>query len=300
MTRSIIILNLVGFVFVLNACKQTGTNAQEAGRKPGNSLLWKISGNGLQSESHLYGTIHIQDKRVFEYGETVEKILHNASLIAVEVELDKVDYRTVMEATLMKDSILEQLLTPDEFELLEEKYKQFTGVSLRTAQRVKPFFLSANIIQSIVKKDSPVPLDLYFIQTGRKKDKQVVGLESLTEQIAMIDKLSYSQQAKMLLQSLTDTIDITKMFDSMIEAYLNMDGEKLMELTTDPSIPEEFMKEILNGRNHIMAERLIPLLPQGNIFCAVGAAHLFGDEGIIELLRTAGYVVEPVEFDFKK
>ncbi len=298
MTRTIIILNLVGFVFVLNACKQAGTNSPENGRKPGNSLLWKISGNGLEQPSHLYGTIHIQDKRVFGFGQTVEKILNNASIIAVEVELDKVDYRTVMEATLMKDSILEQLLLPEEFELLEEKYKQLTGVSLRTAQRVKPFFLSANIIQSIVKKDSPVPLDLYFIQTGRKNNKEVVGLESLTEQIEMIDKLSYSQQAKMLLQSLTDTIDITRMFDSMIEAYLKMDGEKLLELTTDPSIPEEFMKEILNGRNHIMVERLIPMLPKGNVFCAVGAAHLFGEEGIIGLLRKKGFTVEPVKFDF--
>ena len=299
MTRTILFLNLLGFVIVLNACKQESGNVQEKTRKPGNSLLWRISGNNLGVESFLYGTIHIQDSRVFKYGETVKSAFDSADIIAVEVELDKLDYATIIDITLMKDSTVDQILSPEEFSSLNIKYEQITGTSLKTAKRVKPFFLSANIIQAIVKKDAPAPLDLHFIKEGRIQQKEVIGLETINEQIDLIDKLSYSEQAKMLLESLADTVNIVEMFNSMVDAYLVMDGEKLIELSNDPSIPAEFMKEILVGRNYIMVERMIPLMGTKRLFTAVGAAHLFGPEGIIDLLRKKGYTVEAVEFDFE-
>jgi hypothetical protein len=147
-------------MFALNACKQTQTKNINELSKSGSSLLWRISGNGLTTESYLYGTIHIQDKRVFEFGDTVSKIFEDADIIAVEIEIDVVDYQTVVENTLMKDSVLTQLVTPEEYQLLESKYKELTGVSLKSAARVKPFFLSANIINSLINKDAPAPLDL--------------------------------------------------------------------------------------------------------------------------------------------
>ncbi len=299
MTHSIIVLNFVGFIFILNSCKQIGNPQQNTNANTNSSILWEISGNGLEHKSHLYGTIHIQDKRVFDYGKTVENILNNSSTIAVEVELDKIDPYTALQATLMKDSLISQLLNPEEYVLLEEKYIELTGVSLKTAQQVKPFFLSANIVQSFVTKDYPIPLDLHFIQYGRKENKHVVGLETFNEQISLIDKLSYTEQAHMLLQSLKDTIGFPEMFDKLLNSYLNMESDDLMDLITDPSMPEEFMKDLLNNRNLIMLERLEPLLRNGSVFCAVGAGHLFGSEGLIELLKAKGYTLKPILFSFK-
>lgn len=299
MTRIIIILNFFGFVFVLNSCKNASTGQQADKSNPNNSILWEISGNGLEHKSHLYGTIHIQDKRVFQYGKTVENILKNTSIIAVEIELDNIEPMTAIQATMMKDSTLDQLLSPEEYALLEEKYTEITGVSLATAQQLKPFFLSANIVQALVPKDFPVPLDMHFIQYGRKENKRVVGLETFTEQMNLVDMLSYSEQARMLLESLTDTVDIADMFDKLVSSYLNMETDSLVELTKDPSIPEKFMEVLLNKRNHIMAERVEPLLREGSVFCAVGAAHLFGEEGLIDLLEAKGYTLKPVLFSFE-
>lgn len=299
MTRTILLLNLVGFVFGLNGCTQTSTKPQDKVRKPGSSLLWRISGNNMETESYLYGTIHIQDSRVFKYGDVVKSAFNLAEVVAVEVELDKVDYATIMNVTMMQDSTLDQILTPEEYEQLNVKYTELTGASLKTANRIKPFFLSANIIQAIVKKDAPVPLDLYFINEGRIQQKTVLGLETINEQIDIIDKLSYTAQAKMLLESLADTVNIVEMFNEMVEAYLRMDGEQLLELSNDPSIPAEFMKELLVDRNHLMVERMKPIMGKKKVFTAVGAAHLFGSEGVIELLKKEGYTVEAVEFDFE-
>ncbi|HPW67440.1 MAG TPA: TraB/GumN family protein [Salinivirgaceae bacterium] len=298
MTRIIIILNFFGFVFVLNSCKNAGTSKQTDKSNPNNSILWEISGNGLEHKSHLYGTIHIQDKRVFQYGKTVEDILKNTSIIAVEIELDKIEPMSAMQAMMMKDSTLDQLLSPDEYALLEEKYTEITGTSLATAQQMKPFFLSANIILSLIPKDFPVALDMHLIQYGRKENKRVVGLETFTEQMELIDMLSYSEQARMLLESLTDTIDIADILDNMLNAYLNMEADSLMVLIKDPSLPEQFAKAMISKRNHIMADRLEPLLKEGSVFCAVGAGHLFGEEGVIDLLKAKGYTLKPILFSF--
>ncbi len=297
MIRYIALIPLTGFVFVFNSCHEIKSRPTIQ-KKPGNSLLWEISSDSIPYKSYLYGTIHIQDSRVFLFDSVVENAFKRADILAVEVELDLIDYGIMMNAIMMKDSTLEQLLSPEDYGLLESKYYEYTGASLRTAARVKPFFLGANIIQSLVKKDKSIPLDLHFIKEARAMDKPVVGLETFDEQIAMIDELSYTEQARMLIKSLTDTVDMPSLFNTMLNAYLAMDGDKLIVLTTDPSLPEEFMKKILVDRNHLMTERLLLLIKERAVFCAVGAAHLFGNEGIIELLRSKGFTVRGIDFNF--
>lgn len=300
MIRTIIFFNIFGFIIALNSCKESCNNEQTNKNRSQSSILWKISGNGLKNDSHLYGTIHIRDNRVFKYGKIVETILQNSETLAVEVELDNINQITIVEATLMKDSVLNQLLAPHELDLLEQRYEEITGSSLRTAQRIKPFFLSANIVNSLTQKNTSIPLDLHFIKYAREHNKQVIGLETLNEQIDLIDKLSYSEQARMLFKTLTDSLDIETVFNSLLESYLKMDTDSLMQLINDPSIPEEFMKDILHERNQTMAVRLEGLIRESSVFCAVGAGHLFGTDGIIELLKEKGYKLEPVLFSFEE
>ncbi|HON18848.1 MAG TPA: TraB/GumN family protein [Salinivirgaceae bacterium] len=299
MSRIFIVINLTGFVFYFVGCKNIATESSSPTRKPGNSILWEISSESSPLKSFLYGTIHIQDKRVFSFDAIVQNSFQNADILAVEIELDRIDFATIMEVTTMKDSTLKQLLAPDEYELLEKRYKEITGASLQSAQMVKPFFLSSNVVKELSKSDYPIPLDLYFIKQARQHGKTVVGLETLEEQVSLIDRLSYSEQARMLLKSLADTVDIQQQFDQLLEVYLAMDGDSLLKIvSSDPSIPEEFMIEMLHARNVLMANRLEKLLKGHSVFCAVGAAHLFGDTGIIELLRQKGFVLRPVEFEF--
>jgi len=88
--------------------------------------------------------------------------------------------------------------------------------------------------------------------------------------------------------------------NKMVEAYLSMSSDKLLELMDDPSLPKEFMEKLLNERNKIMVERMIPEIKNKSTFVAVGAAHLFGDDGIVKMLQDRGYTVEPIHFEFKK
>ncbi|ALO16458.1 TraB family protein [Salinivirga cyanobacteriivorans] len=295
MTKLVLVISTLGLFFAFDACRMNA-NVQEEGSS---SLLWKVYGNDLKDTSYLYGTIHIQDKRVFEYGETVEKAFQKSDKVAVEVLMDRIDPSTMMDVMFMEDTTLDMLLSEKEYARLEEAYKSITGAGLETANRLKPFFISANMIQSLMPRDMAMPLDMHFIQQARKAEKTVVGLETLDEQIAIIDDLSYTRQMNMLMESIEDVDKMKDQFKELVDAYLNMDKQRVMKLMEDPSLPEDFMDNLLDKRNKLMVARMQPLFKTSGTFVAVGAAHLYGEEGLINMLRQKGYQVEPVKFAFE-
>ncbi|HKK68970.1 MAG TPA: TraB/GumN family protein [Bacteroidales bacterium] len=295
MTKLVLVISTLGLFFAFDACRMNA-NVQEKGSS---SLLWKVYGNDLKDTSYLYGTIHIQDKRVFEYGEAVEKAFQKSDKVAVEVLMDRIDPSTMMDVMFMEDTTLDMLLSEKEYARLEEAYKNITGAGLETANRLKPFFISANMIQSLMPRDMAMPLDMHFIQQARKADKTVVGLETLDEQIAIIDDLSYTRQMNMLMESIEDVDKMKDQFKELVDAYLNMDKQRVMKLMEDPSLPEDFMDNLLDKRNKLMVSRMQPLFKTSGTFVAVGAAHLYGENGLINMLRQKGYQVEPVKFAFE-
>ncbi len=295
MTKFLFVVTTMGLFLGLDACRINETVQKEGS----SSLLWKVYGNGLSDTSYLYGTIHIQDKRVFAYGEPVQQAFDKANQLAVEVMMDRVDPSSLMSVMMMQDTTLDMLLSEDEYARLESAYQEITGAGLETANSLKPFFLSANMVQSLMPRDMPKPLDMMFIQDARQQGKEVIGLETLEEQIAIIDDLSYAKQMDMLLESIEDVDEMKQQFKDLVEAYINMNSEKVVELMDDPSMPEEFMDKLLDERNKLMVKRMIPRLEEDRTFVAVGAGHLFGNEGIVAMLKEKGYQVEPVRFEFE-
>ncbi len=295
MTKLVLVISTLGLFFAFDACRMN-ESLQQDGKS---SMLWKVSGNEIKDTSYLYGTIHIQDKRVFAYGDAVEKAFRKSDKVAVEVLMDRIDPSTMMNVMFMEDTTLDMLLSEQDYERLEETYQQITGASLETANTLKPFFISANMIQSIMPRDMAMPLDMHFIKQAREADKEVVGLETLEEQIAIIDELSYTEQMDMLMESIEDVDKMKAQFSELVDAYLNMDKERVMKLMEDPSIPEDFMDNLLDKRNKLMVSRMQPLFKVSGTFVAVGAGHLFGEEGLINMLRKKGYQVEPVNFAFE-
>lgn len=292
-------LHIAWAMALLLSCQQADTPASRT-KSPEDALLWRVSGNGLTVDSYLYGTIHIQAKSVFEYGEPVQKAFQQAQTVAVEVELDKVSPESTLAALVMSDTTLNQLLNNEEFAHVAEMFNSLVKSDLNLMVNIKPFFLYSMMIQAVAPSEMPAPLDVYFVQQGRLQEKKVVGIETFEEQMSMIDRLSYSEQARMLFAAVNDTIPIEKQFQVMLDAYLDMDSRSLMEAVADPSLPREFAKMLVEERNRLMADRIAPLMAEGGVFAAVGAAHLYGPEGVVALLRAKGYSVEPVPFEFGK
>ncbi len=266
------------------------------------SLLWKVSGKNIKSPSYLYGSIHIQDKRVFAFDQTVWDAFLSTEAFAMEILIDEVTPQEIKDAMFMKNNTIEEFLTPEQYKTLDSIVKAKTGVGLLMYNKMKPFFLSSQIMQLNLKKEMDDALDLYFLRNARKEGKAVYGVEKFAHQVAAIDKISLKEQVDMLFKSLTDTTtnsDENK-FEELLQAYLNFDLDKLFELSNDTSLPKNFNKAFLIDRNKVMVKNFKKIAKKQTLFCVIGAAHLPGDNGVINLLRKKGLSVEPVIFKWKE
>lgn len=262
------------------------------------SMLWKISGKGLEKPSFLYGTIHIQDKRVFAYGKEVSEAFEQSEVYAMEIVLDEISKEDMEPVIYMKKKNLKDLYTQEEYDLIDEYCQKKMGVDLSFLGKMKPFFLSSQLMQIDMPKDMDRPLDADFLKKARQLGKKIVGIEKLKDQMAAIDQISIKEQAELLLKGVQDSVNNMEVFENLVKAYLHFDFESIQTLLSDTTLPEKFQEALLIKRNKKMARRIAKIAKKNSSFNAIGAAHLWGERGVIALLRKKGYTVEPIPFKF--
>jgi len=290
-------LNAFSFLFLLPFLLGGGKSAEaQSGQK---GLLWEINGKGLKKPSYLYGTIHIQSKKVFQYDPVVEEKLKSCNAFAPELILDEINQLEVMGAMMMTDNSLDNLLSPEDYAKLDAFMKASTGTGIEVFKRMKPFALIAQLGQGDVTGEMPIPLDMHLLQIARENKLKTFAVEKLDEQIAVINSIPLADQARMLMEAISDTSSGNKQFEELVQVYLDQNLDAMMSLAEDPSLPKEIQQEFLIARNKVMAERINVFIKEQSTFIAIGAAHLGGRNGIIELLKQQGLKLKAVPFSFK-
>lgn len=261
------------------------------------SMLWKVSGKNMKSPSYLYGTIHIQDAQVFAFDSTVTNAFSSCEAFAMEVLLDEISMKGVKQAMMMpKGKVLTDLLSKEDFALLDSLCKAKLGVSAIFMNGMKPFFVTSAIEQADMPQDKEMALDLFLLKKAREQGKLCYGVEEYMDQIKAIDAFSLKEQTEMLVYLLHDTAVAAQEFEEMLNAYLGFNLDKMTEMMQDTTLPKKFEKVLINKRNVTMAKQFDKIANEHTLFCAVGAGHLGGKKGVIALLRKKGYTVEPVVF----
>jgi uncharacterized protein YbaP (TraB family) len=274
-----------------------------------NSLLWEISGNGLKDTSYLYGTMHVQDKRVFDFKSNVLPAFDAASVLALELNMDSVNPLQVMGSMLMDSSIIiSDLLSEKDYAVVKAYIEDSLGMPIMLMEHLQPLFISSFIEARSLNAEMGEALDMYFFKRGKTQEMRIVGLEKADEQIDAFNSISYRDQAKGLLSSIKSIGDESGELstEQLLDAYLSgnldllVDVAKGAQSTTEESkkdaedrkkADDTFEKVFLIDRNVNMVNRLLPLIENHSVFIGVGAAHLPGTDGIIELLRAKGYTV---------
>jgi uncharacterized protein len=259
------------------------------------SLLWEITGKGLEKPSFLYGTMHVKDKRVFQFGDSVLPNFNRCKTYAGEMIMEEMDPMAMMGMLMMPgDSTLEVLLTKKDYEFVKRYADKKLGAMGAMIDQVKPIFTAALLTEMTMQQDSSQSLDEYLQQLAEEKAMKVVGIESMEEQMDALNSISLKEQAQILLQAMQEGDKSANNFDKMMELYIKQDLDGLLKLMNDSEMTDIFNKSIILKRNYVMAERITKMIMSQSSFIGIGAAHLPGKEGVIELLRSKGYTVRPV------
>lgn len=267
-------------------------NAQE---KKYQSLLWEISGNNLDKKSYIYGSMHVSDKVSYHLSDAFYQHLLSADMVANES--DPATWHDLMH--------LYDFGNPNYFS--NGFYKKFYQMPVDKSQLPGVFQINNFMMNNLLFRTNDFRneyqeetyLDMFIYQTGRKFNKKNVGLEDAFESMKLIASVDY-QNIKPDLekqQKLTKLLN-GKSFDEVMKDFYrekNLDMlDSLMVLSSPPAI----MEAMLYKRNYIMVKSIDSLVKKGSLFAAVGAAHIPGKKGIVELLREKGYTVNPIFSDY--
>lgn len=288
---------VLAIVFGLQSCK-----AQPAPKltysQNDNSLLWEVSGNGLKKPSYLFGTFHMMCKDDIHFSPNLMAALSYASEVYFEMDLD--DPANTLGALMfmnMKDGkTLKDLYTEEEFKRMEKFFSDSLRTSLKTFQKMKPSMLSAFLYPKMLACKNLSGVEQELLKSAAKDKKEIKGFETIAFQASVFDSIPYDSQAKSLLNTIDSMEHYRKYFDTMLLVYKS---QKIAEIEAMFNKPEfgvqDGLELLLDKRNMNWVDQLKLILPKQNIFMAVGAGHLVGKKGLIELLRKEGYVLKPVE-----
>jgi uncharacterized protein len=268
----------------------------------GQALFWAID-SGTQRVGYLLGTIHSEDARVLEYTEGFLNALHGSSHFAMELVPDLPTLARLTEAMhLAPGTELAAMIGEKRFEAVARALAGY-GLPRSEVARLKPW--AAMVTLSLPPPRTGLIMDFSLSLRAAGQGLEVLGLETLDEQLGFLESMSLPQQISMLDQALSESYRVEAVHREMVGTYLAGDldalrAEAMEQLSgLDEELGEFFIAEGIVARNQRMFARLRGLLEESDIvFVAVGALHLPGENGLLELLRDGGFRLVPMPSPF--
>lgn len=284
----------VVLIFIFTLLSFPGFSQQ----KWSNTLLWRISGNGLQNPSYLYGTMHLQDKRLFQFTDSLYSALESVEGFALEIDFNELmdsifteSFRKAEESMLEEDDEEEIKIDKKKIDksvdsILKTLHIKFDKLTKKDLKKIREYRTNRLFHQG----EMPTIVDGYLYGLALRHNKWIGGIEDVNDQLSLKDELGgdLSPEEVLLPEKL-----MRQSLEEMISIYLKKDLQALADYV-DGKYNKEDIDKLLNQRNIKMARRMDSLAKIRTMFFAVGAAHLPGDAGVITLLRIKGFTVEPV------
>ncbi len=267
-----------------------------------NTLLWKISGNGLEKSSYLFGTIHLLCEEDAVLSKNMMKAIRDCDEVYFEVDMDNMfEMINVMGKMKMKgDTTLKDLLSKEDYEKVKSYFEnKGSMLPFSMLETYKPILAASTLEQGSMSCENTAMMEQVIMKEAKDYKKKIKGLETMGYQASVLDSIPYKLQAQQLvnyIDAVTNGDESNKQMEEMFRAYKDQDLKKLEDLMveTDAGMAG-FTDILLYHRNQNWVQKLKTLLPDASILIAVGAGHLPGEKGVINLLRKEGYKVTPVE-----
>lgn len=322
--RLLLLETLVFLGFVLNAQPPAEAPALapetiKSGYAPtedDNFLLWEIKGKSLATPSYLYGTIHLIPEEDYFLNDETQKAFDSSQKIAFEIDtedmMNPASMMGLMSKMYMNDGLtIADLLSEEDYTMVSEYFEEM-GLPMMFMGRIKPMFLSILAGQDtenmkpgegggmgMMMGEGMKSYELELTDRAKQAKKPIVGLETAEFQMSLFDSIPYDAQATMLVDAIKNDTNAAEGEDMLTE-LVNMYKQQNIVAMVDMMSEEDagisgFEDLLLLQRNRNWIPVMEELMAKEKVFFAVGAGHLAGEEGVIALLRKAGYEVQPIK-----
>ena len=267
-----------------------------------NTLLWQVSGNGMNKPSYVFGTMHILCSNDIRLGDSLKGIIRDVDKIYFEVDMDDMmEMMSVMSYIRMSgNQKLSDLLNPEEYAKLKNYFAEHPSpIPLQMMESFKPLFISTMVEEQRMTCPEKNGMEQLIMNEAKPYKKEIKGLETMKFQASVFDSIPYGEQARELVKSL-DSVDAgSQQTKELIAVYRQQNLQKINELSSrEDAGMEKYMNLLLYDRNKDWITKISTITTQGSYLFAVGAAHLAGDKGVLNLLKQKGYTVLPVKNTF--
>lgn len=268
-------------------------------------LVWKISGNGIKKPSYILGTHH---GCPFTYCDSIPglmKAFDKVDNIIGEINMIELaemspERMQKMQAMMMMpaDTSLLSLFSTEEAAKVDEWLGKKMGASLEMLSVMKPMTIMVTVqnkemMEVIPEIATMTTIDKYMQTLGQRKGKTIGELETADYQMELLYGNSLEEQADALLEMI-DHGDSKRLLQQLTNAYKSQNLDTLWKVFQEQMTGYEY-DAIVKVRNLNWEKQMKEILPKQTTLFVVGAGHLPGEYGMINLLREAGYKVKPVK-----
>ena len=266
------------------------------------SILYKVSSNS--NNVYILGSIHLAKPELYPLDKAIEKAYNESNFLVVEINAHTPESETKMQIAMLNLGIfhnsksLKTELTPKTYKQLQ-LYTTKAGVPIQMLEQMRPWvvMLQLSIVEMLRLGYSPeLGIDKHFIDRAYQDNKSILSLETIEEQMSLLSKDDKAYQDKLLRYTIESMNEIEPMLDSLFISWKKGDAkgiEKmfLQTMQEDKNL-DEIYDELITKRNNKMTKKILNYLKEDkNYFVVVGAGHVVGQGGIIDLLKKHGYEV---------
>jgi len=295
------------FPALLSACAQSVPAESKQNPKPlegasQQTLFWEWSGGDLKEPSYILGTMHVLPETCTDFlNYQVAEALARSKSLVTEIDLSDMAgmLALVSRVQLPEGKTLRDFFTVEQYAKMEQIVRDSFSLSLVTFETMKPFFASQSVFTAPIMQQvsgETASVELLLIEMAQRLGIPGDGLESAARQMDYADEIPLEEQAKMMWEMFDDFQGQKQETREMIDAYCEGDLSVLEAVLEANSSYERIAEVLIYSRNRDWIKPLIDRARNASIFVAVGAGHLYGDQGVLNLLRKEGYVLRPLAY----
>lgn len=267
-------------------------------QKDSTALLWKIEHPNSKNTSYLFGTIHIIEKQYFVFTDSLEKIVSSSDKLIMELEgvpneINSMQLLILKEGTCFDNFSTLQMDTLTKW--AKENLNMDSLAFVSTFSSFKPFIL-AQLSIPLYFKGKTESYEGSFQSIADSNQIERIGLETAEFQMGLFDGLSKENTTEMVMESIRNPKKSIEFYTLLQETYAKQSLTKLESLLIqEEGVIMEEQDAFLVDRNKNWIQKIIQQTSNNNCFIAVGAAHLIGEQGVLQLLLDKGYQLTPIK-----